>query len=186
LKGFNLSYPTLREHIERETQERRAENQQAARSIEEMVVGGLHLEIVGLSWLVLGVVGTSIPDEIAAESLHWMDWYHVLSAIRAILMPSGRLAVLDRRLGTVPWWRALQPLIPLYSTNRDFQAYDLLEERARRQLLHPAGPATTTPVLFNRSVDDYIASWHSHNGFSWDRMSASSRYCSARPTAHAR
>lgn len=63
---FRQEIQTVREHIERETQERRAENQQAARRIEEMAVGGLHLEIVGLSWLVLGVVGTSIPDEIAA------------------------------------------------------------------------------------------------------------------------
>lgn len=60
---------TVREHLKHETQERRTENQQAARRIEEMAVGGFHLEIVGLSWLVLGVIGTSIPDEIAAVLL---------------------------------------------------------------------------------------------------------------------
>jgi len=43
---------TVREHLERETQERRVENQQAARRIEELAVGGIHLEIVGLLWLV--------------------------------------------------------------------------------------------------------------------------------------
>jgi SAM-dependent methyltransferase len=112
---------------------------------------------------------------IAAESLHWMDWQRVLPAIRTSLSPQGRLAiVLSRRVDTVPWWRALQPLIPLYSTNRDFQPYDLLEELAGRQLFHPEGRATTTPVLFNQSVEDYIESWHSRNGFSRDRMRASS------------
>jgi SAM-dependent methyltransferase len=110
---------------------------------------------------------------IAAESLHWMDWQRVLPAIRGCLTPQGKLAVLDRRLDTVPWWSALQPLIPLYSTNRDFQPYDLLEELARRQLFHLEGRATTTPVLFSQSIDDYIESWHSRNGFSRERMSAS-------------
>jgi SAM-dependent methyltransferase len=108
---------------------------------------------------------------IAAESLHWMDWHRVLPAIRAALAPRGRLAVLGRRPDTVPWWRALRPLIPLYSTNRDFQPYDLLEELARRQLFHPEGRATTTPVLFGQSIEDYVESWHSRNGFSRDRMS---------------
>jgi SAM-dependent methyltransferase len=110
---------------------------------------------------------------IAAESLHWMDWYYVLPAIRVSLSPHGRLVVLDRHLDTVPWWKALRPLIPLYSTNRDFQPYDLLDELARRQLFHPEGRATTTPVLFSQAVEDYIESWHSRNGFSRDRMSAS-------------
>jgi hypothetical protein len=88
-----------------------------------------------------------------------MDWHRVLPAIRATLSPRGRLAiVLDRRLDTVPWWSALQPLIPLYSTNRDFQPYDLLEELATRQLFHPEGRATATPVRFSQSVEDYIES----------------------------
>jgi hypothetical protein len=47
------------------------------------------------------------------------------------------------------------------------------EELARRQLFHPEGRATTTPVLFSQSIDDYIESWHSRNGFSRERMSAS-------------
>jgi SAM-dependent methyltransferase len=111
---------------------------------------------------------------IAAESLHWMDWYRVLPAIRAALAPRGRLVVLDRRLDTVPWWRALRPLIPQYSTNRDFQPYDLLDELARRRLFSPEGRATTTPELFSQSVEDYIASWHSRNGFSRERMGVSS------------
>jgi hypothetical protein len=81
--------------------------------------------------------------------------------------------VLDRRLDTVPWWRALRPLIPQYSTNRDFQPYDLLDELARRQLFSPEGCATTTPGLFSQSVEDYVESWHSRNGFSRERMGVS-------------
>lgn len=57
---------TVREGLEHESQERRVENQRMAQTVEEVAVGGLHLEFVGLIWLVLGVLGTSIPDEIAA------------------------------------------------------------------------------------------------------------------------
>ena len=110
---------------------------------------------------------------IAAESLHWMDWDRVLPAIRVALAPHGSLVLLDRRLDTVPWWTALRPLIPRYSTNSDFQPYDLLDELARRQLFHPDGRTTTTPVLFSQTVEDYVESWHSRNGFSRERMSPS-------------
>lgn len=115
--------------------------------------------------------GSEYALVIAAESLHWMDWQRVLPVVRASLSPSGRLAIiLGRRLDTVPWWGALHLLIPLYSTNREFKPYDLLEELARRHLFHPEGRTTTTPVPFHQSVDAYIESWHSRNGFSRDRM----------------
>jgi len=38
----------------------------AARKIEEVAIGGLHLEVVGLIWLLVGVTAASIPDVIAA------------------------------------------------------------------------------------------------------------------------
>jgi SAM-dependent methyltransferase len=110
---------------------------------------------------------------ITAESLHWMDWQRVLAAVRMCLSPRGRLAIiLDRRPDTVPWWSALQPLIPVYSTNRDFKPYDLLEELTTRQLFHLEARVTTTPVPFSQPVDRYIDSWHSRNGFSRNRMPA--------------
>lgn len=56
---------TVKGQIERETQERCTEDQRITKKIEEMAVGGLHLETVGLFWLVLGVIATSIPGEIA-------------------------------------------------------------------------------------------------------------------------
>jgi hypothetical protein len=56
---------TVRDDVQRETQERQAAEQRTFRQIEEVAIGGLHLEIVGLVWLFFGVLGTSIPDEIA-------------------------------------------------------------------------------------------------------------------------
>lgn len=53
-----------KQSVQHESQERRVENEKMARKIEEVAIGGLHLELIGLVWLVLGVLGTSIPDEI--------------------------------------------------------------------------------------------------------------------------
>jgi len=49
----------------RERDERKAADDKTWHQIEEVAIGGLHLELVGLWWLALGVLGTSIPDELA-------------------------------------------------------------------------------------------------------------------------
>ncbi len=66
VQGLRREIDVVRERIGQESQHRRVGDQEAERKIEEVAIGGLHLEIVGLLWLFLGVVGTSIPDEIAA------------------------------------------------------------------------------------------------------------------------
>ena len=48
-----------------EGDQRQAADKAISLQIEEVAVGGLHLEIVGLWWLILGVVGTSIPNQLA-------------------------------------------------------------------------------------------------------------------------
>jgi hypothetical protein len=49
----------------REGSARKAAYERTSRQIENVAVGGLHLEWAGLLWLILGVVGTSMPDELA-------------------------------------------------------------------------------------------------------------------------
>ena len=51
--------------IQQETVERSSADDTLNKRIEEFAVGGLHLETVGLVWLLTGVLGTSIPDELA-------------------------------------------------------------------------------------------------------------------------
>jgi hypothetical protein len=55
----------VNEALQRENQERRTGEAEVKRKLEEMAVGDLHLEAVGLFWVFLGVLGTSIPEEIA-------------------------------------------------------------------------------------------------------------------------
>jgi hypothetical protein len=52
--------------VQAERQQRETAGEQATRSLEAVAVGGLHLEVVGLTWLISGVICTSIPSELAA------------------------------------------------------------------------------------------------------------------------
>ena len=109
---------------------------------------------------------------VAAESLHWMDWPVVLPKIAAALHSEGFLVLaLDRQLVEVPWASGLAEIIPRYSTNQRYQPYDLVEELTRRGLFEEVGRHATTPVPFTQSVDEYVKSFHSRNGFSRERMS---------------
>jgi hypothetical protein len=50
---------------------------------------------------------------------------------------------------------------------------DAVEPSHAMLTLAPEGCTTTTPVLFSQTVEDYVESWHSRNGFSRERMSMS-------------
>jgi SAM-dependent methyltransferase len=107
---------------------------------------------------------------VTAESLHWMDWYKVLPRVHRSLTSHGRLAIPGRRFRNEPWAEEVGRLIARYSTNRDFEPYDLLAELAKRNLFVPERRVQTQPVPFTQTVDDYVESFHSRNGLSRDRM----------------
>jgi hypothetical protein len=64
----------------------------------------------------------------------------------------------------------LGKLLSRYSTNRDFQPYNLITELEQRNLFTKAGEKQTTPQPFRQTVEAYIESFHSRNGFSRRRM----------------
>lgn len=110
---------------------------------------------------------------ITAESLHWMDWYTVLPRIHQSLTSQGRLAiVLGRGFRDEPWAASVGRLIAQYSTNREYQPYNLLEELTKRNLFVPEQRVQTQPVPFSQPLEDYIESFHSRNGLSRERMGA--------------
>ena len=106
----------------------------------------------------------------AGESLHWMEWNIVLPRFHQILTEGGYLAIVEHETLPDPWYLALREIIPHYTTNKDFQPYDLIDELEQRDLFQKMGEKSTLPVPFVQSVDDYIESFHSRNGFSRDRM----------------
>ena len=109
---------------------------------------------------------------VAAESLHWMDWHAVLPKIRDSLTPHGQLALVRRASEGRAWGKQQGGVIARYSTNRDYQPYDLLQELATRGLFVAAGRKRTELLPFRQTIDDYIESYHSKNGLSRQRMGA--------------
>jgi SAM-dependent methyltransferase len=107
---------------------------------------------------------------VAGESLHWMDWAAVLPRLREALAPGARLALVERVEAPSPWSDALLALIVRYTTNREYQPYDLVEELTSRGLFRLEGKELIEAEPFSQRVADYIESIHSRNGFSRDRM----------------
>ncbi len=106
----------------------------------------------------------------AGESLHWMDWPVVLPRFREVLAPGGVLALVGRSQLPAPWSEDHIEIIRRYTTNLDYQPYDLVEELTSRELFTVRGTRKTAPVTHTQSIDGYIESWHSRNGLSRDRM----------------
>lgn len=109
----------------------------------------------------------------AGESLHWMDWNIVLPRFRELLIPGGYLAIVEHDTLPDPSYAVLREIIPQYSTNKDFHSSDnnMIETLEQHGLFQKVGEKMTAPVPFVQSVDDYIESYHSRNGFSRERMS---------------
>ncbi len=106
---------------------------------------------------------------VAAESFHWFDWDTLCARLSEVL-GACPLVLVDRCEVASPWETQLRSLIATFSTNRDFQRYDLVDELIARRCYSVRGRRIFGPEAFAQSIDDYITSIHSRNGFSRDRM----------------
>jgi SAM-dependent methyltransferase len=110
---------------------------------------------------------------VAAEAFHWFDWHRVLPRIAENLVPGGQVILVERALAeSMPWEPALRLLIREYSTNRDYVPYDTATELESRGLFTIGGRARTSAAPYRQSVDGYVESFHSRNGFSRARLEA--------------
>lgn len=97
----------------------------------------------------------------AGESLHWMDWDVVLPRL------GTTLAILDRDWAGTPALReALLPIWQSYSSVRDYQPYDLVEELTGRQLFRVLGQYRCAPEPWHPTIEEYLDARHSQRGFS--------------------
>jgi hypothetical protein len=66
VRSTRQSVDQLRDADQQERGERRAADQAHDKKLEEVAVGGLHLETMGLVWLLVGVIASSVPAQLAA------------------------------------------------------------------------------------------------------------------------
>jgi SAM-dependent methyltransferase len=107
---------------------------------------------------------------VAGESAHWFDWPRAFPRLRAALAPGGVLALVGRATAPNVWDAELLALIQRYSTNLEYQPYDLLAELVARGLFAQHGRRATALSSFQQPLSAYIESVHSRNGFSRERM----------------
>jgi SAM-dependent methyltransferase len=107
---------------------------------------------------------------VAGASLHWMEWEIVLPRIEAALSASGFLCIVEQVQEANPWDSQLTPVLREYSTNREFQPYDVVHELSVRNAFDGAGRVQTAPQAFEQPLSEYVESFHARNGFSRDRM----------------
>jgi SAM-dependent methyltransferase len=139
--------------------------------------GRLRDGVVGaqIEWLATSAENYAFDQQysavVAAEAFHWLDWHGVLPRIGASLVAGGQLILVERSVAeSLPWGPSLQLLIREYSTNRDYVPYDTATELEARGLITVGGRARTGTVPYRQSVDGYVESFHSRNGFSRARL----------------
>jgi hypothetical protein len=106
----------------------------------------------------------------AGQSLHWMAWDRVFPRFERVLAPEGFLAIVELRIEPPAWDERVREIIPEFSTNRDYRPTDLMEELVNRRLFQPIDERVTAPTPFVQTLEAYVESFHSMNGFSRDRM----------------
>lgn len=106
----------------------------------------------------------------AGESIHWMAWDHLLPRCRRLLVDGGLVAIIGRHQLAPAWDTNLADLVARWSTNREFQAYDIVQELTMRNLFRVIGTTRTEPEVHRQSPAAYIEAFHSRNGFSRERM----------------
>ncbi len=117
---------------------------------------------------------------VAGESIHWTNWDLALPKIGAALAPEAVFAIVQRRTARLPWTDKLGLLIARYSTNRDYEPYDIEQELVSRGHFEVLGRARTDDVVFSQSRDDYVDALHSRNGFSRARMGVATKVFDAK------
>ena len=65
-QAITTSVDAVKHGVQREAEERAAAIRDVLRQLEDVSAGGLYLQSIGLGWLIVGVLFTSVPNELAA------------------------------------------------------------------------------------------------------------------------
>jgi trans-aconitate methyltransferase len=82
----------------------------------------------------------------AGASLHWMDWEVLFPKIATFLARDGLLVIAVRSVVGQPWDAEVRGIIPQYSTNLEYEPYDLIAELDSRDLFYENGRHATNSL----------------------------------------
>lgn len=149
----------------------RVERVDAVDFSEAMVARGKQLpggDHPGISWQVAPAETAELRGPYAlataGESLHWMDWDVVLPRL------GTTLAIVERDWGTSVPTEALLPLWRQYSSVKNYQPYNLVEELTKRDLFTLEGQRQCALEPWRPTIEEYLDARHSQSGFSRTHM----------------
>jgi SAM-dependent methyltransferase len=106
----------------------------------------------------------------AGSSIHWMDWPRAFPRFRSMLTSNGTLALLSRRILSMPWDSELRKLHGQARAHQSRRSAHALAELEALGFFRRQGVKETAPVPFTQSLDDFIEGLHSRSRFSRVRM----------------
>jgi ubiquinone/menaquinone biosynthesis C-methylase UbiE len=108
---------------------------------------------------------------VAAESIHWVDWKLAFPRIVSVLIPGAFLALVgvdEFEPGTDDPSRVrcakLRQLINEFSTNHEYERYDLIPSLSAAGVFELVGTARATRATVTESIERVISRLHSMNG----------------------
>ena len=105
----------------------------------------------------------------AGDSINWMDWPVTLPRIKAVLSPSGSLALVGRVWGTgTPEER---DILRRFSTNPRYRPLNVVDELESRGLFHRRGEKGFTDA-WNPTIDEYLGARRSQASYPTDESRA--------------
>lgn len=108
---------------------------------------------------------------VAGASLHWMDWPIVLPRLAQALAPDSVLALVS---GDEPrmaaWLPDRKALIAEYSTNQNWQPWDMLAELIQQGYFEQLGEFDAVPITVTQTIEDFLKCEHSRASLSLDGM----------------
>lgn len=109
---------------------------------------------------------------VASDAIHWLDWNVAFAKIAGVLAPDGYLALVSQDelepgtdepslLRRTP---ELRVLLNEYSTNDEYEAYDLIQSLRDARVLELVGVATASRATTIETLERVITRLHSMNG----------------------
>jgi 2-polyprenyl-3-methyl-5-hydroxy-6-metoxy-1,4-benzoquinol methylase len=106
----------------------------------------------------------------AGESLHWMDWGVILPRFAHMVTPRGVLAIVHIVDRPVPWHDAYHQIVRRFTNNPTYVPFDMIAEFEKYHLFQKLGECSTTAVLVQQTVEDYVMAQHARSSLSLETM----------------
>ncbi len=107
----------------------------------------------------------------AGTSIHWLDPARVMPRLAAVLVPEGKLAIVEMDEGDHPM-PAMIDVFRRYSDAHHREATEIVRDLVAAGRFVREGEQRTPPVVVRRSIDEYLELLHSSSAYARVQLGA--------------